>query len=110
MPDLTYIAAAVAVAVAITVALRAVPFVMRSAIKESALLADIGRWMPLGAMTILAIYCLAAIDTTTAPYGVPELTGVAVTVAVHWWRRNAVLSIGTGTTACLVLTNGVLPF
>ena len=48
--------------------------------KESALLADVGRRMPLGAITILASYCLAAIDTTQPPHGIPELTGVAVTV------------------------------
>ena len=82
---------------------------MKNAMKQSALLADVGRWMPLGAITILALYCLAAIDTTRAPHGIPELTGVTVTVAVHWWRHNAVLSIVTGTAACLVMTNWVLP-
>jgi branched-subunit amino acid transport protein AzlD len=34
---------------------------------------------------------------------------VAVTVVTHWWRRNAVLSIVTGTATCLILTNWVLP-
>ncbi|WP_432890148.1 branched-chain amino acid transporter permease [Kribbella sp. CA-245084] len=109
MPDPTYIATALAVAVTITVALRALPFAMKSALNESALLADIGRWMPLGAITILAIYCLAGIDLTTPSHGVPEIAGVAATIAIHLWRRNAVLSIVTGTAACLVLTNLALP-
>ncbi len=104
MPDPVYVATALGVSVAITVTLRAAPFALKSVLKESALLADIGRWMPLGAITVLAIYCLSGI--VTAPrHGVPELAGVAVTVAVHAWRRNAVLSIVTGTVACLVLTN-----
>jgi branched-subunit amino acid transport protein AzlD len=90
VPDYAYIATALGVAVAITVTLRAVPFAMKNAMKKSALLADVGRWMPLGAITILAIYCLAAIDTTQPPHGIPEITGVAVTVAAHWWRRNDV--------------------
>ena len=34
---------------------------------ESALLAAIGRWMPLGAITILAAYCLTTINVTTPP-------------------------------------------
>jgi branched-subunit amino acid transport protein AzlD len=41
--------------------------------------------------------------------GLPELVGVAVTVAVHGWRRNAVLSILAGTAACMILSKGVLP-
>ncbi len=109
MPDLTYVAVALAVAVAITVTLRAVPFSMTTTMKQSALLADVGRWMPLGAITVLAVYCLSTIDITGPSHGFAELTGVTVTVATHWWRRNAVLSIVTGTAACLVMTNLVLP-
>jgi len=33
------------------------------------------------------------------------IVGVVITVGVHPWRRNAVLSILAGTIACLVLTN-----
>ena len=72
---------------------------------DSALVADIGRWMPLGAITILAIYCLTTINVAGPTHGIPELIGVAATVTIHWWRHNAVLSIITGTAACLVLTN-----
>lgn len=108
MPDPLPIAAALAVAVAITIALRAVPFGMKGALRDSALLADIGRWMPLGAITILAVYCLTAIDLAAPARGVPELTGAAVTLTAHAWLRNAALSILAGTAACLVLANGVL--
>jgi branched-subunit amino acid transport protein AzlD len=105
MPDLAYIATALGVAVAITVVLRTLPFFLKGATADSALLADIGRWMPLGAVVILALYCLSAIDLTHTPHGLPELTGVAATVAVHQWRRNAVLSIVAGTTVCLLITH-----
>lgn len=100
-----YLAFALGVAVAITVSLRALPFAAKSAMKDSALLADIGRWMPLGAISILAIYCLSGIDFTAARHGIPETAGVLVTVAIHLWRRNAVLSILLGTAVCLLLTN-----
>jgi len=75
--------------------------------RDPALLADIGRWMPLGALTILAVYCLASIDTTQSPYGLPEVVGVAATVAVHLWRRDVMLSIIAGTAVCLVPANWV---
>lgn len=108
MPDAAYLVTALAVTVAITVALRAVPFAVKNVVAGSALLADVGRWMPLGAITVLAVYCLAQIDLTTPTRGLPELAGVAVTVAVHRWRRNVVLSILSGTATCLILTNWVL--
>jgi branched-subunit amino acid transport protein AzlD len=105
VPDLSYVATALGVAVAITVALRATPFVVRSAVRDSALLHDLGRWMPLGAVAILAVYCLASIDVTSPTHDLSRVAGVLVTVAVHLWRRNAVLSIVAGTTVCLLLAN-----
>ena len=107
MPDATYLASALAVAVAITVALRAAPFALKNAMAGSALVADIGRWMPLGAITVLAVYCLAQIDPTTPTRGLPDLAGIVVTVAAHRWRRNVVLSILAGTATCMILTNWV---
>jgi branched-subunit amino acid transport protein AzlD len=109
VPSPAYIATGVGAAVAITVTLRAVPFGMKKAMKDSRLLDNLGRWMPLGAVTILATYCLATVDLTAPTHGVPELAGVVTTIAVHAWRRNAVLSIVAGTATCLILTNWVLP-
>ena len=72
MPDPTYIATALTVAVTITVALRALPFALKNAVAGSALLADVGRWMPLGAITVLAVYCLAQIALTTPTLACPN--------------------------------------
>jgi branched chain amino acid efflux pump len=60
---------ALAVAVSITGALRTIPFIAKSAIKDSPLVADLGSWMPLGAVTILAVYCLLRIDMTGPTHG-----------------------------------------
>jgi branched-subunit amino acid transport protein AzlD len=105
MPDYPYIAGALAVAIAITVALRVTPFVVKNAIDQAPLLIDVGRWMPLGAIAILACYCLTRIDYLGTNHGLPQLIAVAVTVTTHLWRRNAVLSILIGTIACILLTN-----
>ncbi len=109
VPEPVYVAVALATAIAITVTLRAAPFVLKSRLNGSQLLADVGRWMPLGAVVILAIYALAGINVTGPGHGGPEIAGVAITVAVHLWRRNMVLSIMAGTAACLLLANGVIP-
>ncbi len=107
--DPGYTALALTVAVAITFTLRAIPFAMKSALRDSALLADVGRWMPLGAISILAVYCLAGLHLTDPGRAVPQLAGLAVTVAVHLWRRNLVLSLVTGTTVSLLLANWIVP-
>lgn len=107
MPEGTYVAGALAVAVAITVALRAVPFVAKRPLRDSALLVDVGRWMPLGAVTILAVYCLAQIPLANPATAAGPLAGAAATVGMHLWRWNAALSIVVGTTACLLVTHAV---
>jgi branched-subunit amino acid transport protein AzlD len=81
MPDYAYVATALGVAVAITVTLRAAPFAIKSALKNSPLGADLGRWLPLGAVTILATYCLGSIKLSGPSHGLPELAGVFTTVA-----------------------------
>lgn len=105
MPESLYVATALGLAVAITVALRALPFAMKGALRSSALVADLGRWMPLGAVAILAVYCLSATDVHGPDHGMGPILGTAVTVGVHAWRRNAVLSIVAGTTVCLLIVN-----
>lgn len=107
MPESLYIPAALAVAVVITVALRTIPFLARRRLRDSALLFDLGRWMPLGIVTILAIYCLSLIDLSAPTRSAGPLVGVAVTVAIHLWRRNMVLSITAGTLACVLVANAL---
>ncbi len=111
MPEGTYIALALGTAVAITVALRAVPFAAKNALRDTPVIADLSRWMPLGAVAILAIYCLSSVDVPAALQGSPQavgpIVGTAVTVAVHLWRRNAAVSILTGSLACLVIVNAL---
>jgi branched-subunit amino acid transport protein AzlD len=109
MADTGYVAGALAVAVAITFALRAVPFTMNNALRRSALVTYVGRRMPLGAITILAAYSLTRLPLTTPGRAAPELIGLAVTMAVHRWRRNMVLSLVAGTGVCLLLANWIVP-
>jgi branched-subunit amino acid transport protein AzlD len=104
-----YLAATLAAAVAITVALRAIPFAVKNALRDSALIADVGRWMPLGAITILVVYALGSIDVVNWANGMPEFAGVVVTVVLHKWRHNAVLSILGGTLVCIALANTLPP-
>ena len=41
------------------------------------------------------------------PHTIPVLIGVAVTAALHLWRRNTLLSIAAGTVVYMVLVHFV---
>lgn len=104
MPSVGYLLAGVAVAAGITFALRLAPFGLATVLRDSPLLADLGRWMPAGAVTVLAAYCIAQVDFGAPAHGIPQLAGVAATAAAHLWRRNAVVSIVAGTAVCVALS------
>ncbi|TRY19564.1 branched-chain amino acid ABC transporter [Tessaracoccus rhinocerotis] len=97
MPDWPYILAAVLVSAAITWALRALPFLFISRLRESELLPHLAAVMPVGIMTILVFYTLRNTDVGTNPATLAVAAGLAVTGALHLWRRNAVLSVLGGT-------------
>ncbi|MEJ5927732.1 AzlD domain-containing protein [Corynebacterium sp. H128] len=97
----SYFFFAVATCVAVTFALRTVPFLVKTRLYGSALLENFGRWMPMGAMFILALYCLTGVNWGSTNINVGYGLGLAATVVVHAWRRNAVLSIVAGTAVCV---------
>ena len=105
MPDAPYLVAASLTMFAVTFALRALPFAALRPLRGSALVAFLSRHMPAGIMVILAVYTLRAVSLREAPHGLPEALALAVTVALHLWKRNAVASIIGGTALYVVLVN-----
>jgi branched-subunit amino acid transport protein AzlD len=107
MPDSAYLVAASLTMFAVTFALRSLPFAALKRLRGSALIGFLSSHLPAGIMVILAVYTLRAVSLAEAPHGVPEAVAIAATVALHLWRRNAVLSI-LGGTALYVLLVGVV--
>lgn len=56
---------------------------------------------------MLVIYCLKNTVIINAPHGIPELIAVVVVVLLHVWKRNNLLSIGTGTVLYMFLIQSV---
>lgn len=102
-----YILAAVFVAAGITFLLRLLPFGLKKALAGSELLDALSHWIPLGAVALLAIYAVAKINYSSFATAAPYLAGLVVTVGVHLWRKNMVLSMVAGTVTCVVLANWV---
>ena len=94
----------VLIAAGVTILLRTAPFLLFPSGKQSpAFITWLGNQLPRAVMMMLLVYCLKDISLTTAPYGAPALIAVAVTAALHVWKRNSLVSIGGGTLCYMLL-------
>ena len=86
----------------VTVMLRQLPFSALRLLKGSNLVGMLGMTMPV--MTVRVVYTIA--HQTAEPGGIwSSLIASAATLAVHWWRRSAALSIVAGTVCYMVIVN-----
>lgn len=92
----------IAVMSIVTIALRALPFLVFGK-KTPAYILYLGKVLPPAIIGMLVIYCLKDISFASAPFGAPELIAAASVVGIHIWRRNSLLSILTGTAVYMVL-------
>lgn len=107
MPSTSYILSAIFLSAGITFALRLLPFGIKNALKNSALVTDLARWVPLGAIICLGFYVIADIDYSSWQTATPYLAGTLVTATLHLWRGNLALSLLAGTATCVILANWV---
>lgn len=63
----------------------------------------LGKALPAAVFGMLVVYCLKNVDVLSGSYGLPELIGIAVTVALHIWKRQMLLSIAGGTVCYMLL-------
>lgn len=92
----------------VTVALRALPFLLFPAGKETPpLIRYLSGVLPSAVMGMLVVYCLKSVSITKAPHGLPEFLAIAAVVLVHKWKHNTLLSILGGTLLYMVLVQVV---
>lgn len=97
MANTAHIAAMVLVSAAITWALRALPFAVLAPMRRSIVVRYLSLHMPLGVMVILALYTVRGVPSAPALSNVAVGAALAVTIGLHLWRHNALLSIVGGT-------------
>ncbi|MBL0885199.1 branched-chain amino acid transporter permease [Myceligenerans indicum] len=103
MADPRYLLTGILVAGAVTWALRAVPFALLAPLRDSVLVTYLGERMPVGIMLILAVYTVHGVVAEDWRSLGPTCLALAVTVGLHLWRRNLLLSIFAGTVVNVVL-------
>ncbi|MFF9607056.1 branched-chain amino acid transporter permease [Streptomyces sp. NPDC014684] len=87
-----------------TWALRALPFTALGPLRANKAVQYLSTRMPAGVMVILSLYTLRTVPVTEAR-AIAPLAGLAVTVGLHLWRRNALLSVFAGTALCVALSS-----
>ncbi|GAA4705029.1 branched-chain amino acid transporter permease [Phytohabitans rumicis] len=107
MPD-SYLITAVVLSAAVTWALRALPFTALARLRASDTVGYLAAHMPAGVMVILFAYCLRDLPLTDPDRLLAPALALAVTIGLHLWRRNALLSILAGTTVHVALTSALL--
>lgn len=98
----------IAVMALVTMATRFLPFIIFGQKRKTPeIIIYLGKVLPCAIMGMLVVYCLKDVSFLQAPYGIPELLGIAVVAALHLWKRQSLLSIGVGTAFYMVLVQFV---
>lgn len=104
MSQTMYAALTVAVCALCTFATRALPFVLFGTRDEPPeLVRYLGKLLPPAVMSILIVYCVRNVDFTSYQQVLPQVISMALTAALHVWKRNNLLSIGCGTVCYMLL-------
>lgn len=63
----------------------------------------LGKILPGAIFAMLVIYCLRNVSLLQGSHGLPELIAIALTVGLHLWKRQMLLSIAGGTVCYMIL-------
>lgn len=63
----------------------------------------IGKLLPSAVFGMLIVYCLRNVDFLGGVHGIPEIIAIVITVVLHLWRRQMLLSIAGGTVCYMLL-------
>ena len=67
----------------------------------------LGKTLPVAVFGMLVVYCLKDVSVMTENHGLPELFALGVTIGLHLWRRQMLLSIAAGTLCYMILVQFV---
>lgn len=91
-----------------TMTTRYLPFLIFSGKKPTPhYIQYLGKALPSAIFGMLVVYCLKNVSPLTENHGLPELIAVAVTVGLHIWKRQMLLSIAGGTVCYMLLVQVV---
>ncbi len=89
----------IAVCAAATMLTRFLPFLIFSSRDHQPpeVVRYLGRVLPAAIFGMLIVYCLKGVTPFSGSHGIPEALALLVTVGLHRWRHQTLLSIAGGT-------------
>ncbi len=63
----------------------------------------LGKYLAPAVFGLLVVYCLKGVTPLVGNHGLPELLALAVTLSLHLWRRQMLLSLFGGTVCYMLL-------
>ena len=67
----------------------------------------LGKALPAAVMGMLVVYTFKETVVLAYPYGIPELIALLVTVGLHLWKRNMLVSIAVGTIVYMLIVQNI---
>jgi len=94
----------IAIIVLGTMTTRFISFIVFTNYKEPpAIISYLGKALPGAVMGMLVVYSYKDTPILTGTHGIPELIATVITVSLHLWRRNMLLSMVVGTVVYMIL-------
>ncbi len=82
-------------------------FVFREGKETPPLVSYLGAALPSAIFAMLVVYSLRSVDVLTGSHGLPEAIAILITVGLHLWKRQMLLSIAGGTLCYMLLVQVV---
>lgn len=98
--DMVLFVLAMAAATQVT---RFLPFFLPAKWLQHPLVNTLKAGLPGVILLLLVVYSLKDTAVTVAPWGLPEALALGLVLALHLWKRNALVSIAGGTALYMVL-------
>ena len=93
----------IALCVAGTMLTRFLPFLVFSSKKPTPpVIQYLGKALPCAIFAMLVVYCLKDVTLFSGSHGIPEAIALFVTIVLHKWKRQMMLSIAGGTVVYMI--------
>lgn len=63
----------------------------------------LGKVLPDAVFGLLVVYCLKNVSIFTGTHAIPELISILLVIVLHYWKRQMLLSIASGTICYMLL-------
>lgn len=94
----------IALCVLATMITRFLPFLVFSSNKPTPIYVRyLGDYLPPAIFGMLIVYCLKNVTLFAGSHGLPELIAILVTIGLHLFKRQMLLSIAAGTVCYMLL-------